>query len=73
MIKVPHDMLGRSSHSSYHPPKFGVHRPCQSGDNVFYLSSDHVVDVSRDLCVEFSFQVTTLLGLASIGLVKVEI
>ena len=43
-----------SSHSSYHPPKFGVHRPCESGDNVFYLSSDHVVDVSRDFCAEFS-------------------
>ena len=26
-----------SSHSSYHPPKFGVHRPCESGDITFFI------------------------------------
>ena len=26
-----------SSHSSYHPPKFGVHRPCESGDIKFFI------------------------------------
>ena len=33
---------------SKHLVKFGVHRSCESGDIVFYLPRDHLVNVSRD-------------------------
>ena len=34
---------------SYHPVKFGVHRPCESGNiTFFYLSREHYIEVSCD-------------------------
>ena len=58
-----------------HPAKFAVHRSCESGDiPFFYLSCDHLVDVSRDFLGGVpSSKVTTLLSLGLIGLVKVKI
>ena len=58
-----------------YPAKFWVHRSCESGDiPFFYLSRDHSVDVSRDFVGGVpSSQVTILLSLGFMGLVKVNI
>ena len=60
---------------SHHPPKFGVHRPCGSGDTTFFiLSSDRDIEEPRDFVGGvLSSLVTTLLRLGYIDLVKVEI
>ena len=51
----------------------GSIRPCESGD-VFYLSRDHDIEVSRDFVGGvLSAEVTNWLNLGSIGLTKVKI
>ena len=55
--------------------EFGVHRCCKKWRyTVFYLSRDHLVNVSREFVGGvLSSQVTTLLSLGFIDLVKVKI
>ena len=55
-------------------PKFGVQRPCESGDITFYLSRDNNIEESRDFVGGvLSFCINTLLSLGSKGLTELEI
>ena len=60
---------------SPHPSKFGVHKPCESGDITFFIfSRDHDIEESRDFVGGvLSSCVTTLLSLGSIGPMELEI
>ena len=58
---------------SHYPGKFGVHRPCESGDITFFIC--HVTAISKCHVTLWvgSPQVTTLLILGSIGRIELEI
>ena len=63
---------------SHHPAKFGGHRLCRRGDNLFFIchltSWDHMVGGSCDIMGKFALlQVTILPSLVVTGIVEEEI